>query len=211
MQVIWVIQGIAFFRKAQLWYRAKARGGWRQPTFLNTPPRGIRGVWVEEMGAFSNSTFIKTYWRKTTYWSVAAGGENQRDGQIKQPSHYPESWASKLPWTVLVFLCFFLLPFFPSFHLLLLLLKQLSSHHYQAHSFNLSSFICSIPPILSPPLYRSPVPPFPLSWPCYLGLSTSCGPPTTARSKYSAVWKPWDAPPLRPILSHVCWVSCCFG
>lgn len=154
---------------------------------------GGGGVWVEETGACSNSTFIKTYWRKTTYRSVAAAGENQCDGQIKQPSHYPESWASKLPWTVLVFLGFFLTSFlsiFP-FHLLLLLLKQLSSIHVQAHSFNLSSFICSIPPILSPPLYQSPVPPFPLSWPCYLGSSTSWHPHNCKIQRFCSVETLW--------------------
>lgn len=84
-----------------------------------------------------------------------------------------------------------------------LTLKQLSSHHYSAHSFNLSSFVCSIPPIVSPPLYQSLVPPFPLSWPYYLCSSTSCEPLTTTRPTDFAVWKLCAAPPSLPILSYI--------
>lgn len=95
------------------------------------------------------------------------------------------------------------LPIFPLLHPHLLWLKQLSRHRYSAHSFNLSSLVCSIPPMLSPPLYQSLVPPFPLSGPYYLCLSTSCAPLTTARATDFAVWKLCDAPASLPILSCV--------
>ncbi len=52
-------QVAALFRNAWLWGRVGGRGGWQQQTFHTTPPRG-RG----ESRACSNSTFIKTYWRK---------------------------------------------------------------------------------------------------------------------------------------------------
>lgn len=48
-----------------------------------------------------------------------------------------------------------------------------------AHSFNLSSFICSILPILSSPTLSISC--FPLPWPYYLCSSTSCEPLTTAQ------------------------------
>lgn len=86
-------QVVAIFRKAWLWGRVGGRGSWQQQTFHTTPPRG-RG----ESRACSNSTFIKTYWRKTTCWSMAGGGENQHDGWIQPPSHCVEACASKLPW-----------------------------------------------------------------------------------------------------------------
>lgn len=89
-----------------------ANSSTQQQTFHTTPPRvkaGKRG------GGWNNSAFIKTYWRKTTYWSMAGGRENQHDGWIKRPSHYLEAWASKLPWKFLFFFLTSFLPIFP-FH-----------------------------------------------------------------------------------------------
>lgn len=72
---------------------------------------------------------------------------------------------SNLPLTIwkLVPLSFHQRFFFFSFLLFPYSPFQLSSHHNSTHSFNLSSFIYSIAPILSTPLYQSLALPFPLS------------------------------------------------
>lgn len=117
---------------------------------------------------------------------MAGGGENQHDGLIQPPSHYLEACASKLPWR---FLFFFLPSHFP-LHLHILLLKQLSSHHCSARSFNLLSlFYLSHP--LAPTLSISSILPFPVFWPYYLCSSTSYAPRTTARPTDFAIWKLW--------------------
>lgn len=79
------------------------------------------------------------------------------------------------------------LPIFP-FHLPLLLLK--TAVQPSLLNLLLPSFICPIPPVLSPPLYQSRLPTFPLSWSYYLHSSTSSESLTVAR-EYFAVWKLW--------------------
>lgn len=82
-------------RGSRLWCRVGGKGSWQKQTFHITPPRG-RG----EKRACSNSTFIKTYWRKTC-WSMAGGGENQRDGWIQPPSRYLKACDSKLHFIIM--------------------------------------------------------------------------------------------------------------
>lgn len=79
--------------------------------------------------------------------------QNHHDGWSQPPSHYLEASASQLPWMHHLFLSALSFLFPPSFlfifplHLHLLLFKQLSSHRYSTHSFNLYSFVLPAHPL----------------------------------------------------------------
>ncbi len=145
---------------------------------------------------------LKTFWRKTTCWSMAGGGENQHDSWIRPPSHYLGACDSKLLRT-------FLFPFF-----LLSCPSPLST--------SIHCCLNSCPDISTQPTPLISVPSFVLSrlasrphsinllFPHFLshGLtvyvsSTSCEPLTTPRPTGFTVWKLCDASPSLPILSFV--------
>lgn len=199
---MYVWEVVPLFRKAWLWCRVGGKGGWQQPTFHTAPPRGR-----EKRRACSNSTFIKTYWRKTSCWPMAGGGT--KSPWRLEPTSLTLSGsfclsasmnASSFPLSAL--LPVFPPPFFSSF---LSTSIYCCSNSCPAIATQPTLLICLhlfYPPILSPPLYQSPGPLFPLLH--HLYSSTSCEPLTIARLIGFAVWKLCDsAPPSSLILSCV--------